>query len=258
MWPLGDGGLLVSYLKRKRGRMIVACFLISSLLLAAFPHIDLFISSVFYDKGFHLRDRWWQTFLQDGLSYFLFLSMVLVVGAYLFNSLSRRNLWKIDGRKVCYLFLVLIVGAGLVVNVILKDSFGRARPRDVIEFGGAKVFTPAFVVSRECNTNCSFSSGDGAGAFFSLALAMALSRRRALFVAGIGLGVVVSLSRIAVGAHFFSDAVVSFFVMLITADVLYHYMILGHYERERSLVRGNALAPVAPRAIALNVSRIRD
>jgi membrane-associated PAP2 superfamily phosphatase len=53
---------------------------------------------------------------------------------------------------------------------------------------------------------------------------MALSRKRAMFVAGIGLGSLVSLSRVASGAHFFSDTVVSFFVMLIVADVLYHYM----------------------------------
>ena len=67
-----------------------------------------------------------------------------------------------------------------------------------------------------------------------------------MFVAAIGLGIVVSLSRIAVGAHFFSDTVVSFFVMLITADVLYHYMFLGNYEREESLARGPARVPVAP------------
>jgi len=245
----------VSYLKRKRGQLIVACFLISSLLLAAFPRIDLSVSKAFYSGGFHLRDQWWHTVLHEGLGYFLLVSMLLVVGVYVFNRLSRRNLWKIDGKKVCYLFLVLILGAGLVVNVLLKDNFGRARPRDVAEFGGQKTFTPAFVVSQECNTNCSFSSGDGAGAFFSLALALALSRRRRLFIAGIALGVVVSLGRIAVGAHFFSDTVVSFFVMLLTADVLYHYMFLSNPARENSLVRGTTLTPVAPTAIALDVGR---
>jgi lipid A 4'-phosphatase len=239
------GGLLVSYLKRKRGQLIVACFLVSSLLLAAFPRIDLSISKAFYSGGFHLIARSWQTFLQQGLNYFVLASVVLVVGVYVFNSLYRRHLLRIDGRKVCYLLLVLIIGAGLVVNVLLKDNFGRARPRDVAEFGGQKLFTPAFVVSGECNTNCSFSSGDGAGAFFSLALALALSRRRRFFLAGLGLGVVVSLGRIAAGAHFFSDTVVSFFVMLITADVLYHYMFLSNSARQTSLVRDNAMAPAA-------------
>jgi hypothetical protein len=34
----------------------------------------------------------------------------------------------------------------------------------------------------------------------------------------------VSFARIAVGAHFLSDTVVSFFVMLIMADSVHHYM----------------------------------
>jgi lipid A 4'-phosphatase len=110
--------------------------------------------------------------------------------------------------------------------VILKDNFGRARPRDIEEFGGSKHFTPAFVISRECNTNCSFSSGDAAGGFFSLALVMALSRRRRMLAAAAAFGALVSLSRVASGAHFFSDTVASFFVMLIVADVLYYFMFL--------------------------------
>ena len=216
--------MLVSYLKQKRGQLILVCFLIASLLLAQFPGIDIHISRVFFDQGFALKEQWWQAWFREGMSYFLYLSMAGVMGIYVLNRLSKRNLYGVDGKKVCYLFLVLILGAGLIVNVALKDNFGRARPRDVEEFGGSKRFTPAFVVSRECDTNCSFSSGEGAGAFFSLALVMALSRKRALLVAGIGLGSLVSVSRVASGAHFFSDTVVSFFVMLIVADVLYHYM----------------------------------
>ena len=59
-----------------------------------------------------------------------------------------------------------------------------------------------------------------------------------MFVAGLGLGSVVSFFRVASGAHFLSDIVVSFFVMLIVADVLYHYMFLpaAAPEPEESLV----------------------
>jgi lipid A 4'-phosphatase len=229
----------VSYLKQRRGQLILASFLIASLLLSQFPGIDIQISRVFFDNGFPLREVWWQSWLREGMSYFLWLSMALTVAIYLLNKLSKRSLCGVDGKKVCYLFLVLILGAGLIVNVILKDHFGRARPRDVEEFGGAKQFAPAFVVSRECDTNCSFSSGEAAGAFFSLALAMALSRRRATFAAGIGFGIVVSFSRVASGAHFFSDTVVSFFVMLILADVLYHFMFLPEPGAEESPVPAN-------------------
>lgn len=216
----------MSYLKLTRTRVILACFLVSSLLLLLFPRIDIGISGLFFDHGFYLEGQRWKTWFQDGVLYFLCLSMLSVFGVYVSNRLSKRNLCGIDGRKALYLVAVLLLGAGLIVNAGLKDHFGRARPRDVAEFGGSKHFTPAFVISHECDSNCSFSSGDGAGAFFSLALALALSRKRAILLAAVAFGSVVSLYRIAAGAHFFSDCVVSFFVMLIVADCLYYYMIL--------------------------------
>ncbi len=115
--------------------------------------------------------------------------MVLVCGIYVFNRFSKRMLFGVDGKKVVYLFLVLIIGAGLIVNVMFKDNFGRARPRDIVEFGGSAQFTPAFVVSSACDRNCSFSSGDSAGAFFSLAFILAFRRKRATDTVGVGFGV---------------------------------------------------------------------
>lgn len=228
----------MSYLKQKRGRLILVCFLLVSLLLSQFPAVDIHISRVFFDQGFPLKQQWWQVWFHEGMTYFLYLSMAAIVAVYALNRLSKRNWYDVDGRKVCYLFLVLIVGAGLIVNVVLKDNFGRARPRDIQEFGGSKRFTPAFVVSAECATNCSFSSGEGAAAFFSLALAMALSRKRTMLAAGVGFGCAVSFSRVASGAHFFSDTVVSFFVMLIVADALYHYMFLAERQPQAAPVPG--------------------
>lgn len=205
--------------------MILASFLIASLVLVAFPGIDIHVSRIFFDHGFH--ERWWQVLLHEGLGYGLALSMVCVAAIYVFNRSFKRDVCGIDGRKICFLTLVLILGAGLIVNAGFKDHFGRARPRDVTEFGGSKQFTPAYVFSRQCDKNCSFSSGEGAGGFFSLALALALSRKRRVLAAAIGFGVLVSLSRIASGAHFLSDVVVSFFVMLIVTDVLRHYLLPG-------------------------------
>ena len=237
----------LSYLKLKRARIILACFLVSSLLLSKFPALDIDISRLFFNGGFYLKEQWWNALIREGLVYFLCLSLASVVGVYAFNVWSKRKLGGIDGKKLCYLLLVLILGAGLVVNVIFKDNFGRARPRDIEEFGGSKRFTPAFVVSYECERNCSFSSGEGAAGFFSLALALALSRRRAILYAGVGIGLLVSFSRISSGAHFFSDTVVSFFVMLIFTDVLYYYMVVPKAERnvasEELLPEVPALAP---------------
>ncbi len=234
----------MQYLRLRRSQIILASFVSFALFITAFPAVDLSISKIFFDGNSFLRDQWWQKLLQDGLGYFLCLSTLVVVGTYAFNRLLKRNVCGVDGRRVLFVILVLVIGAGLIVNVILKDNFGRARPREIAEFGGSRQFTPPFVVSGQCNTNCSFSSGDAAGAFFSLALALALGRRRAMFLAGLALGVLVSLSRISSGAHFFSDTVVSFFVMLIVADVLFFYLVLMDIDRGEARIRGNLLRPV--------------
>ena len=209
------------YLKRRQIRTILACFVASSLLLAVFPHVDIYISRLFFDGSFYLARQWWTTLMHESMGYFLYLCLGSVVALYAWNKLSKRSCCGVDGKTVVYLLLVLIVGAGLTVNVVFKDNFGRARPRDIVEFGGSRHYTPPFVISGECGTNCSFSSGEAAGGFFPLALLMALSRRRALLLAAAaGFGIFVSFCRIASGAHFFSDTVVSFFVMLSVADVL--------------------------------------
>jgi lipid A 4'-phosphatase len=231
----------MNYLRLRRGRLILGSFLVFALLMLTFPGIDLYISGAFYDGKSFLKDQWWQKILQEGLGYFLGVSFSLVVAAYLCNRLLKTHICDINGRKVAYLFLVGIIGAGLIVNVAFKNNFGRARPRDVAEFGGAKQFTPPFIPTRQCRTNCSFSSGDAAGAFFSLALVTALSRRRRYLGAAVGFGILVSLGRVSAGAHFFSDTVTSFFVMLFVSDVLYHYLVLDGRERHDGLLMDDSL-----------------
>src|SRR5262245_48034696 len=168
----------MQYLSLKRSRLIIGAFVAFSIFALVFPDVDLRISGMFYDGGFFLRDQWWQGLLQRGLGYFLGATLSVVIGLYLRNKLLKRSDCVVCGRKVLYVFLVMIIGAGLIVNQGFKNNFGRARPRDIAEFGGAREFTPAFVPAHQCGTNCSFSSGDAAGAFYSLALVLAFRRQR--------------------------------------------------------------------------------
>jgi lipid A 4'-phosphatase len=236
------------YLKLGRSRAILTLFAASTLLFLVFPGVDIFISRLFFNQGFYLSRQWWTMFMHDSMGYFLGISLASVVALYLWNKLTKRTVCGVDGKRIAYLFLVLILGAGVIVNVALKDNFGRARPRDIVEFGGAGHYTPPFVMSGQCTRNCSFSSGEAAGGFFSLALALALSRRRRVFAAAVAVGAVVSFCRIASGAHFLSDTVVSFFVMLIVADVLHHYLVLGAFEREARLRLESEVLPALPSA----------
>jgi lipid A 4'-phosphatase len=242
----------MNYLRLRRSRVILGAFLLCGLLLSAFPALDIQISRFFFESGSFLREQWWQRLLKEHLGFLMAVSFGAVVMIYACNRLLRRNICAVDGRRVVYLLLVAIIGAGLIVNVAFKNHVGRARPRDVAEFGGTMRFTPPFVLSEECRTNCSFSSGDAAGAFFAIALAKALTRRRRYFAAAIAFGALVSFSRVSVGAHFFSDTVVSFFVMLIAADIFHYYVVLTPREREEGgILQGAhkpayALVPGAP------------
>ena len=73
---------------------------------------------------------------------------------------------------------------------------------------------------------------------------LALRRRRAWLFASLALGALISFSRVSAGAHFFSDTVVSFFVMLLTADALYYYVVLNHVGRQGAQTRRDRLIGV--------------
>jgi lipid A 4'-phosphatase len=223
----------LGYVSLARGRLIIASFIVTSLVLSAFPEIDLFVSRLFYAGRFPFSGTQAQDLIRDITTLFLCTTILGFTAVCLYNKLLRRDLWGVDVKKVCYLVLVLALGAGLIVNLGFKDNFGRARPRDVAEFGGTRQFTPAFVVSTECRRNCSFSSGEAAAGFFSIAIVYSLARRRRFAVAAaVAFGAVVSIARIASGAHFLSDAVVSFFIMWLLADCLHYYMRLAPPEEE--------------------------
>ncbi|MDX1923849.1 MAG: phosphatase PAP2 family protein [Rickettsiaceae bacterium] len=116
----------------------------------------------------------------------------------------------------------MLVGSGLIINVCFKDHFGRARPKQILEFGGDKKFTKVFIPSDQCSKNCSFSSGHAAGAFefTTLAFIAPLSLRVIAFVLGFTGGMIVGACRVMQGGHFPSDVFVSGAVVLLVNYIL--------------------------------------
>jgi lipid A 4'-phosphatase len=237
---------LRSYLALRRTQAILACFAASAILLVLSSGLDLQVSRLFFHDGFYMAQQRWTQVLHASVTWVVVGSISLSAAVYLVNRLTARRLWGLDGRKLTYLLLVLALGSGFMVNGMLKEGFGRARPRELAEFGGTADFTPAFLPATACSHNCSFSSGDSAGAFFTLSFAYVFTRRRALMVAAVAYGLLVSLARIAAGAHFLSDTVVSFFVMLIASDAFHYRLFLFR----PAAARAPALPAEAPAAIA--------
>ena len=139
-------------------------------------------------------------------------------------------------RRWLALGLLMLLGNGLVVNGLLKEGWGRARPVDVQVFGGPASFSPALLASSQCDSNCSFVSGHAATGFGLLAVGMlgpAATRRRWLKV-GLLAGLAAGLIRIAQGGHFLSDVLFSGWVMWLCAALLREAWLRLRLRRRRA------------------------
>jgi membrane-associated PAP2 superfamily phosphatase len=215
---------------------------VAAVVFVAFPGIDLWFSTLFWDgsRGFFLKEAWWAE-----ATYELIPKLVPVITAAALltlahNLIRKRPLGQFTNRRVLYLVLALALGPGLVVNVVFKDHWGRARPRDVAEFGGNDRFTPAFVISDECDRNCSFVAGHPSVLFWLASVAFVVRRRRRLwFATAAGLGALAGLARIVQGAHFLSDVVFSGLFVFAVCYLLARYV----FRLEERLPYGTGRAP---------------
>lgn len=186
-----------------------------ALIFTVWPELDLAASAVFYDsaRGFSGDYNPLVQSLYRGIP---LMSKAIIIG--LFIALFAYSIQRgITGHKrrvqVAYLITALILGPGLLIDVVLKDYWGRARPYKVEEFGGTKIFTPATRPSDQCDSNCSFVSGHASAGFYLVSLGFlggSAARRRWTLI-GLTVGAVFGLGRIAQGGHFLSDIVFSFY-----------------------------------------------
>ncbi len=179
------------------------------ILLAFTPGFDLFFTGLFHNETewFFWRYALPLEFVRKALP-----TLIIGVGVFLLliglaNLWLKDNIFNMTRRAMAYLLLTILLGPGLIVNLLFKEHWGRARPTTIVEFGGKQNFTPPFVMTDQCDGNCSFASGHAAIAFWTFALAMLLPpawRVRAGWAA-ICFGFLIGLVRVIQGAHFYSD-----------------------------------------------------
>lgn len=187
---------------------------LSCAVTAVFPQIDLTVSRWFFDPSTGYwpiaQNPVWQTVRQVLWK----LADLIFVGALaIFILRMIVPTWRKSGRAAAgFLTLSYLLGPGLIVNVLLKEHWGRARPLNVVEFGGDHLFTSALTIADQCIDNCSFVGGEPssfAALFFVLVfmLRASLYRQNAYRKLGVALFVAVfgSLLRVAFGHHFLSD-----------------------------------------------------
>lgn len=205
-----------------RYHQILTALTLLTLGVALMPGLDLAVSRWFFDpqQGFWmattppleaLRQALWDAGLLIFLLCLAGLALSVALGA------KRRVPVGFWARSV----LLLLLGPGLVVSAGLKSHWGRARPRDITEFNGDLLFSPALRLSDQCASNCAFSSGEGALAF---AVALVLGSvvwsstrgrtRTRLMLAIVSYALLAAGLRIGFGGHFLSDTLFSGLICL--------------------------------------------
>ena len=116
--------------------------------------------------------------------------------------------------------LTLIIGAGIITHTILKDHWGRPRPKQVEEFGGMQSFRPFYSPNfAQPEPSRSFPCGHCTMGFYFFSLAFVFRRLGKVgwelffYAFAIILGGILGLTRIAQGGHFLSDVVFSGLIM---------------------------------------------
>ena len=197
------------------------CPLLFIALLAPFtPWLDLEAARFFYQGENVFYNSPFFRFMYVYGEVFGFIVAFALLTLFLTSFISKKlKKWRPGASAI---LLTLIVGAGIIVNLMFKEYWGRPRPKQVIEFGGNQEYRafwqPKFG-SVSGDHQKSFPSGHSAMGFYYLSMILVgrRYRNRAITYTGAGLttfwGGGLMLTRVVQGGHFVSDVVISPVIM---------------------------------------------
>lgn len=197
-----------------------------SLVFLIVPAIDLWVSNLFFSEthGFWAKQSWFfQRLRRMGILW----PRLIIIGLVLF--LIARLFWPHLRKAVSIAHALILtgtvlMGTGLLVNLVLKDHWGRARPIQTDVFGGQWPFSEVWLIAGNCEKNCSFVSGEGSMSFwlFGLLFLLPLAWRKMSFWIILVFASLFSLNRIAFGGHYLSDILLSWSLTALVMALLYH------------------------------------
>ena len=203
-------------------------------LYSLYPNIDILTSSFFFnnESGFFLKNIFLAKLFYYLVPIFLCLSLAYIFVHLLYIYFKPKFLFKIKDifqlskRDLVFILSCIILIPGILVNGILKEYSGRARPSQIKEFSGPKNFSMPFIISDQCNSNCSFVAGHPSMAFTSLSIALVIRKnkiKRKAIIISLLFGFFSGLFRIIQGGHFFSDVISSTFITCLSILLIYYF-----------------------------------
>ena len=203
---------------------IVVLFAGLCLFLTIAPTLDLYFASIFYygNSQFFLQSFDFLSLLFRKIIIPIILVYTLVLP--IVNQFIKIEFiyfgYKFTIKQIILIWFSQIFTILVFINLILKTFWGRARPGDVVIYGGEHPFTPWYFVSDVCKSNCSFVSGD-ASVGFSLMILYLITKNVFFIYSGLMFGFLLGLIRISAGAHFVSDVVFAGIIIILTNILIY-------------------------------------
>ncbi len=207
---------------------------VAGLAFGLFPQLDLAVARHFHAFTIGRNAFGWRIYppLMMARDIGIWISAVLVapaVIALVIKLVLPRHKMLMSGRAVVFLIATMALAPGLLVNVVLKDHWGRPRPIDVKQFGGQQHFVAWWDPRGRCPNNCSFVSGDVAGAAWTFAPAALVPPpwRALAYGAAFAFTLGMATIRVMAGGHFVSDAifagVFTFLIVWLVYGLIYRW-----------------------------------
>lgn len=214
---------MLEYLKKQWKWWLPALFL--ALITPWTPLLDLAVAHYFFD-GQHFSHHPFFLWMYEYGEISGYLLAAAAAVSWAASHLFRRcHHWR-QGALVVGLTIVL--GAGITVNALCKGYLGRPRPKQLIEFGQGMIYRPFWKpnIAPSRLPQKSFPSGHVAMgcSYLTLIVLGQRYRSRPLLILGWALtlfwGPSLMLARVAQGAHFLTDVLISPCLMWWTALII--------------------------------------
>jgi lipid A 4'-phosphatase len=195
-----------------------------AMLPVLWPGLDIAVAAFFLQPDPPVNPaKWFWVDLVNEYTPDLFRTIaIILLAGWIAVGLTRR--WRRTALALAFVGVSLLLGPGFATWAV-KEHQLRARPLDVVEFGGQRQFTPALQQANQCSDNCAFVSGHVACGFFFASLMLLDPRRRWWWIAiGVVAGGLISVARISVGAHWLSDALWAFPITLLSSWLVWQVL----------------------------------
>jgi lipid A 4'-phosphatase len=194
--------------------------------------LDIMVSSIFIEDGEWIgENNLFAIFFYESIPILMRVSLVGSIAAICWFWFKKQSRYR---NYATYLLLVLLIGPGLIANLILKDNWGRPRPEQTLELTGDKHYVPPLMFNGETSGKAkSFPSGHASAAFAMFAfwfMAAPGRRNKKIFWGVMTYGALVGLSRMAQGGHYLSDVIWAGLIVYATAWVLAQWLIVPMYR----------------------------